>query len=93
MITAWLAVLDGLKDLLTGKTVLQPFWGNREEEGINLKKLLEDPPAWLDFQALIRGRLPEKYMEKGKPAPVEILFQLQSVFNLPTGWAYPAWFN
>jgi hypothetical protein len=68
-----------------------------QEGGLNLKKLLDDPPTDLLNEKRIREKgIDAKYLEpeKGrKQLDVGVLFNTFQLFNGPFGFAYAARFN
>jgi hypothetical protein len=65
--------------------------------GLNVKKLLDDPPADLLNQARIREKwIDARYLEpeKGKQVlDLNAIMQLGQIFDGPFGFAYAARFN
>jgi hypothetical protein len=101
-IDAWPAMKAELEGLLKGERLLGSHWlrfVHREHElgmGLNLKKLMDDPPAGL----LSATRLREKGIdagclepEEGKLLNVEALFNAFRLFDGSFGFAYAARFN
>lgn len=60
---AWLDVLDELDLLLKGERLL-PFWRLGDGAGLNLVRLLEDPPE-IDIISIVQGRALLPYVEVG----------------------------
>lgn len=94
MIDAWLAAVGELEGMLEGKKLMfNVSVVNKENRGINMKTLLEDPPAELDWEKVWREGPAEKYLEKGEFINVGTLLRVLSVFNDPMAVGYAAWFN
>ncbi len=94
MIDAWIAAVGELEGMLEGKKLMfNVSVVNNENRGINMKTLLEDPPAELDWEKVWREGPAEKYLEKGEFINVGTLLRVLSVFNDPMAVGYAAWFN
>lgn len=93
MIDAWLAAVGELEGMLEGKKLMFNLGGPNQERGINVQKLLEDPPAELDWEKVWREGPAEKYLEKGEYINIGRLLRVLSVFNDPMAVGYAAWFN
>jgi hypothetical protein len=97
MIDRWLAAVREVETLLDGKTVFptQGLFGiDRNGKGLNLRTLLDDPPAKFNLEFGFFKDLPEKYFSEGKEADLNLLFRVIEVFgNDTTAFAYAAWFN
>lgn len=61
--TRWLAVLADAEALLTGDLLI-PHWRLGPGAGVNLARLLEDPPE-IDLVGLVQGQALLPYMERG----------------------------
>lgn len=73
--TTWQGVLTEMEDMIEGRTLI-PFWRARSEYGategvgVNLKRLLSDPPD-MDVVMLIQGASLAPYLERGKFVSME----------------------
>ncbi|MHC4406107.1 MAG: hypothetical protein ACYTG0_41245, partial [Planctomycetota bacterium] len=101
MIDGWLAMVDQLDGLLEGELLL-PGWVVRlvaktpDGKGLNLKTLLDDPPASLSGNKLREDGIDAKYLEAEGTEKVFDLVGLSAVWRLfdgPLRVAYMAWFN
>jgi len=93
MVDAWLAALTELESLLEGKKLLPSLWGEADGQGVNLKTLLEDPPAEFRGEELAAHGLPAKYLEHGPPVDFRVFLVVLQVFQDTTAVGYMAWFN
>ena len=96
MIDAWLAAVGELEALLDGKKLMFTVGTFGKVEmgvGINMKKLLEDPPAEFDLNKFIERGPDEKYLEKGEFINIFVLFRAFQMFDTPSAMGYMAWFN
>lgn len=94
MIDAWLDVMAELEALLNGDKVLAMPFGNPEKDGkgLNLKTLLERPPA--EFRIADPGTwLPARYWDSKPGADFGKLLRVIRVFESPSAVAYAMWFN
>ncbi|MBC7855103.1 MAG: hypothetical protein IAF94_16860 [Pirellulaceae bacterium] len=94
MIDAWLAALTEIEALLEGKKLMFTYPFQEGGKGINMKLLLEDPPAEIDWDKIVAPDA--KYMEKGKFVDVLVLLRVMQVFENPSNVGfigYAAWFN
>lgn len=100
MIDGWLGMMSQLEGLLNGERlfpgwVLGFFAGNHPKGmGLNLKTLLDDPPANLSEKKLRDDGIDAKYLEAEgkKPAfDLNVVFRVYSMFSSPM--SYMAWFN
>src|SRR5581483_373960 len=93
-INAWLAMVTQMESLLQGKSTFQSlFHPKNDEKGLNLKTLLEDPPAKFVLDNDFPKNLPDKYFSKTKASDPWILWGFLQLFNDPTEGAYAMWFN
>jgi hypothetical protein len=94
MIDAWLDMVDELEAFLEGKKLLPlNSLGFTGEKGLNIKKVLENPPAEIDVQTLLRDGPAAVYLETGQKIDLNILTRVASVFDDPVRVAYAMWFN
>jgi len=95
MIDAWLDMIGELEAVLEGKKLLPVnlIWRQTGGKMLNVKALLEDPPAAFDVDAIIAKGPSAKYLENGQVADLDALFRVLRVFDGPLGVAYAAWFN
>ncbi len=102
-IDAWLGMMAQWEDLLQGERLVPGELvrfvhpDHPEGQGLNLKKLLDNPPADLFNPERIRKRgIDAKYLEASKGKKVFDLRAVQAVLNLfngPFGFAYAARLN
>ena len=102
-IDAWLVMMAQFEELLKGERLLSGellSWVHRDHpksQGLNLKKLLDDPVADLLSQARLRKEgIDAKYLEATKGRKVFNLDAVSAVFQMfngPFGFAYAARFN
>ena len=101
-IDAWLAMMAQWEGLLKGERLvpsgLLHLVGNHPPgQGLNLKRLLDDPPADLLSQKRLRAEgIDAKFLEadKGKKTfDVQAVFAVFQLLNGPFGFAYAARFN
>ena len=93
MIDAWLAAVGEIEGLLEGERLMFNLGGKDGTKGINMRTLLEDPPAELDWEKVWRDGPADKYLENGRLINFAVLLRVASVFDNPTGVGYMAWFN
>ncbi len=97
MITAWLGMIDELEALFSGKKMVPAKWaswiGHNTADGLNLQKLLDDPPAKIDWNWLVKNGVPAKYLQKGPEVNVQAILRIATVFGDSLSVAYAAWFN
>lgn len=79
----WLDVLNDAEGLLEGRLLL-PFWRLGPEAGINLARLLEDPPE-IDVFGLIQGETLVPYMETGRRIDAEALRRFSDMLGGQAG--------
>ncbi len=101
MIKTWLKTLDEIELVLKGERVL-PFWrfaimGNwKDAPGVNLKKIIDNPPQKLSLILWIQGTAATPYLEQGKFtefSQAEFAQQIDQVFGLNYFGGYALWFN
>lgn len=101
MIKTWLQMLDEIELILRGERLI-PFWrfaitGNwNGSPGINLKKIVDQPPERLALILWIQGTAATPYLEKGKftgLSEAEFLQQIERVFGFNYFGGYALWFN
>lgn len=93
MVDEWLAMMAELRLLLEGERVL-PRWLSSENgtnlgKGIDLKRLLDDPPQRID----VPFKLEDKYFKEQKEVNFRAFMILIQMFMDPSTVGYPAWFN
>jgi hypothetical protein len=97
MIDAWLGIIDEVEALLNGKKLIPEMlvkWiSPKSEGGLNLKKLLDDPPEKLDGDLIRKNGVAAKYLEKGVEVDTRALSRIATVFGDSLSVAYAAWFN
>ena len=91
---AWLDAVAELEALLEGRKALPGFFGNfrKGDKGLNLKTLLERPPAELQTGEL-NTWLPAQYWDSLPEVDVTKFFRVVQVFQSPSAVAYVFWFN
>jgi hypothetical protein len=94
MIDAWLGMVGEVEGLLEGKTLVPVhlLW-KTDGKGLDLKKLLDDPPAEFDTGAILARGPAAKYLANGPAADLNALLRVARVFDGPLAVAYAAWFN
>ncbi len=94
MIDAWLGMVQEMESLLEGKKVIPMFWrGGDPERGINVKTVLDEPPAKFDFLALLNDGPSAKYISKGTEVDGQVIWRAFQMFDRPMMMGYMAWFN
>jgi len=94
MISTWLNMMGELEAALEGKKLLPADMVMQTGgKGLNLKTLLDDPPAHIDFNAVMRDGPAAKYLETGPSMDVNVIFGTLRVFDNPMRMGYLAWFN
>lgn len=87
LVTSWLDAMSAVKVTLEGKRTFPRMWAERDGMGLDLKKILQDPPEKIDTK-LIEGfpdSIPDKYFSD---APDFDVFVLYAVF-----FSYQSWFD
>src|SRR5262249_26041150 len=102
-IDAWLGMMAQWEGLLKGERLVPSalirfvFSDHKEGQGLNLKKLLDDPPAGpLNEERIRKKGIDAKYLdaEKDKKAlDLQAVFAVFQLFNGPFGFAYAARLN
>jgi hypothetical protein len=94
MVEAWLRMIGELEAVLEGKKLLPVglLW-DTGGKGLNVKALLEDPPARFDIDVIIQRGPAAKYLEKGELVDLNVVFRTLNVFGDSLSVAYAAWFN
>ena len=94
MIDAWLGMVAELEAVLEGKKLLPVnlLW-KTDGKGLDVKALLDDPPARFDTDAIMARGPAAKYLANGPSADLNALFRVAQVFDGPLAVAYAAWFN
>jgi hypothetical protein len=94
MIDRWLAFMGELEAVLEGKTLIPvSIYLDTQGKDLNLKKVLDDPPAVLDVVKVMNKGIDAAYLEKGPAANMDVLFNAARVFDGPMGGLYMAYFN
>ena len=75
----WLAILADAEAVLTGDLLI-PYWRLAPDAGINLARLLAEPPE-LDIVGMIQGETLLPYMERGRRANADNLRQFQQLVS------------
>ncbi|MCA9035889.1 MAG: hypothetical protein KDA91_12215 [Planctomycetaceae bacterium] len=102
-IDAWLRMMSELEGLLKGERLIASSlleFLHREHEhgkGLNVKKLLDDPPAdLLNWERIQKDGVDAKYLEAERDKPVfdvSVLFPVMQMFNDTFGFARAARLN
>jgi len=93
MIDRWLAMMAELEALLKGERTLLKAFASKNGKGLDLKALLDDPPAKLEIDGGFPHNLPEKYFSDKEDVNLDTVFRVWSLFQDSTAVAYAAWFN
>lgn len=94
MVDGWLEAMDELESILEGKKLLPiGLLVPTEGKGLNLKTVLDDPPASLDLSKLRIKGVDAKYLEKGADADMNKLFAAFRLFEGGSRGMYMAYFN
>jgi hypothetical protein len=75
--TRWLAVLSDAESLLNGDLLL-PYWRLGPDAGLNLARLMTDPPE-LDIIGMIQGHTLLPYMERGRRIGTDSLLRFEAL--------------
>jgi HEAT repeat protein len=93
MIDTWLVMMAELEALLDGERTFSIFW-SRNGKGLNLKTLLDDPPAKFVLDGEFPGTLADKYFSERKEVNFNVIMAVFQIFSDPaTAVTYAAWFN
>jgi hypothetical protein len=101
-IDRWLAMMAQWEGLLKGERVVPSslirfvHGDHPDGKGLNLKKLLDDPPVDLfNEQRIRKNGIDAKYLEpeKGKEFSIDAVLAVIAMFDGPFGFAYAARFN
>ena len=97
MIGGWLAAVGEFEAVLKGEKLVAGLWAHRAESGINLKALLDDPPARLDVVSLVASGVADaKYLGKLTDTnrfDDRVFARVSALFGDSLSVAYAAWFN
>lgn len=94
MISSWLSMIGELEDALEGKKLLPvDMFLQTGGRGLNIRTFLDDPPAQIDFNAVMRDGPAAKYLEKGPSMDTNVILGTLRVFDNPMRMGYFAWFN
>jgi hypothetical protein len=85
--------MDELEALLKGERTFLKGWLAKNGKGLNLKVLLDDPPAKLALDGDFPGSLPDKYFSDKDDVNLDTVIRVWSLFDNSTAVAYAAWFN
>ncbi|MFO0822830.1 MAG: hypothetical protein U0792_06880 [Gemmataceae bacterium] len=99
MIDRWLEMIDQLEGLLKGERlfpgdILGILAIKTNGKGVNVKTLLDDPPASLKLDKLREDGIDGKYLEdeeKKKRFDINVVLRIANMFDSPM--SYMAWFN
>jgi len=102
-ITQWLAMMqrwEGLlkgESLLSGRLLLMVFPKHDRNLGLNVKKVLNDPPAdLLNYKRIVADGIDAKYLDVEKDREtigLQDIMNMWRVFDGPLGFAYAARLN
>lgn len=94
MIDGWLTFLAEMEKVLEGKKLVpvQLLWPT-EGRGLNLKTLLDDPPAAFDFAKVQRAGIDAKYLERGTAMDLGVVLGMVQLFDGSPAGMYMAYFN
>lgn len=90
MIDCWLSVMEEIELILDGKVVI-PFWGLRENQGINLNLFFTNPKA-LDVTAWLDRPAAMPFVVAGKRTQAEVWLLMNRVYSGQI-FSYSFWFN
>jgi hypothetical protein len=95
MVESWLEMVGEVEAMLEGKKLIPVglLWPALNGKGLNLKTLLDDPPARFDFDTIVKAGPAPKYLEAGQDVNLNVVFRLVTVFGDSLSVAYAAWFN
>jgi hypothetical protein len=89
-IDVWLAFVAEAEALLAGKK-LAPFWRGRGDQGVNLKRVFDEPKTF-DLVLWIQGSAALPYLEKGPLTDRNVWDRLMRVFGGEL-FGFALWFN
>lgn len=94
MVESWLTMVGEIEAMLEGKKLIPVglLWPT-DGKGLNLKKLLDDPPPRFDFDAIGKAGPAAKYLENGTLVDLAVIARIAQVFGDSLSVAYAAWFN
>jgi len=98
MIDTWLGMIEELEGLLNGKkvvpaVVLQAV-GPEVEDGLSLRRLLEDPPEKFEWERIAEEGPAAKYLDQdAKDVDFLKIIRVGQVFQNSLSVGYAAWFN
>ena len=102
-IDGWLAMMDQLEGVLKGKRLISSqilsFIGDKHKQdfGLNVKKVLDDPPAdLLNIERIMKEGIDAKYLEPEKKKAVldlDMVINAARIFDGPFAISYAARFN
>ena len=93
MIDAWLDAVAELENVLEGKRLFLSIFLNKNGKGINLKTVLEDPPAQINVRGDFKDMFPDKYWEHGQDVDLGKFVRAASMFQDSLSVGYAVWFN
>lgn len=92
MIDGWLAMLAEAEALFEGRrSGTRSFGLGKEDKGLNLKVLLDDPPP--QFDRGFPNNLPDKYWSSEKEVDMRAILSVARLFGDASAVGYMAWFN
>jgi len=90
MVAGWSEFLEEAKGLFAGKKLI-PHWRIRTGEGINLRKVFEEPTSF-DLILWIQGTAAVPYLQKGELTKLETWVRLDRIFR-GEFIGFALWFN
>jgi hypothetical protein len=88
-IQGWTLFLDEFDAVLNGRKLI-PHW--RFEEGVNVRRMFDQPPPMLDLVLLVQGAAVLPYLDKGELAGGEAWLRIQRLLG-GDFFRYVVWFN
>lgn len=94
LVDGWLEVMSELEALLEGrKTLMKNFGLDKDGKGLNVKALLDDPPAKFVFDGNFTKNLGDQYFSDAKEIDLALLFRVFTLLQDTGGFAYAVWLN
>jgi len=90
MVRQWMAFLDEAEDILSGKTLI-PFWRGEKPLGVNLNRVFTEPKRF-DLVLWVQGTAATPYLEEGVLTKPKFWRRLWASFN-GRFIGYSLWFN
>ncbi len=94
MVDGWLEAMAEFEEILEGKKLLPiGLLFPTDGKGLNVKTLLDDPPASIEIAKLQAKGVDAKYLEKGESADLNKLVAVLRLFDGNAMGMYMAYFN